>query len=86
MQSFSVRDEPIFNGLPGFKFVGAGQPVLPTLEAPGKQRGQLNLTETTFRYCTGATANPCDSYAGNDSFNLARLGDSSLHHWSGTNR
>jgi hypothetical protein len=32
------------------------------------------------------TASPCDSGAGSDSFILARLGDSSLHHWSRTHR
>ena len=35
MQSFTVRDEPIFNGLPGFKFVGR-----PTRLAHARGSGQ----------------------------------------------
>ncbi len=67
-------------------YPGSAAILLPGSMAPGKWRPRLNFTGTGFPYCTIMTASPCDSGAGNDSFNLARLGDSSLHHWSGTHR
>jgi hypothetical protein len=67
-------------------YPGSAAIAFPESMVPRKGPPVLNLMGMGFPICTKIAANPCDSGVGSDSFNLARLGDSSLHHWSGTHR